>query len=235
MTRDRVDRTTARPTCEKPARWPVELRLQANEAIDFTEVWNTFKIGIATPVDIGTRFRMIHGDLGTRSKLGEPGGCRLGCGCPTEKHVHLVRCARLQPLWNKLTRILERLRGGVFKRREQAIILGWSTEDGIIEKGSTALFSILLKIIVIEWYQMIRANRGFDYAKTWRIFWSRAKRLWDETARDKEYELRNVHQRGSSKKSTWKGIQNQLKPIGEINEETFKVSCKLDWEKHAEY
>ena len=96
MTRDAVDRSTARPTCEADDRWPVELRLQPGEKIDFDEVWDTFKIGIATPVDFGTRFRMIHGDLGTRSKLGEPGGCRLGCGCRIEKHIHLVECHRLQ-------------------------------------------------------------------------------------------------------------------------------------------
>ena len=33
--------------------------------------WDTFKIGFATPVDYNTRFRMIIGDLATRSKRGE--------------------------------------------------------------------------------------------------------------------------------------------------------------------
>ena len=74
MTRSAVDKTTRQPTCERSDRWPVELKLPAGENIDFKEVWDTFKIGIATPVDFGTRFRMIHGDLGTRGKLGEPGG-----------------------------------------------------------------------------------------------------------------------------------------------------------------
>ena len=85
ITRDRVDRTTKRPTCERPERWPVELNLGPGEYINWDEVWDTFKIGLATPVDFGTRFRMIIGNLGTRSKRNEPGGCRLGCGCPTEK------------------------------------------------------------------------------------------------------------------------------------------------------
>ena len=235
MTRDAVDRSTARPTCEADDRWPVELRLQPGEKIDFDEVWDTFKIGIATPVDFGTRFRMIHGDLGTRSKLGEPGGCRLGCGCRIEKHIHLVECHRLQPLWGKLIAILEGLRGRRFQSWRQAVVLGWTTTEGKIEKGSTALMSMLLKIIVIDWYRMIRYQCDFDYAKVWRIFWKRAERQWKDTARDKEYELRNIHQRGSDTKTTWIGIQRQLYPLGEISRETFKVACHLDWKKHEDY
>ena len=107
--------------------------------------------------------------------------------------------------------------------------------DGTIEKGSTALLSMLLKIIVIEWYQVIRANREFDYAKTWRIFWRRAQRQWEETARDKEYELRNIKQRGSNTKSTWKGIQRQMHPIGEIDEDTCVVTCHINWKEHEDY
>ena len=125
----------------------MELGLRQNEKIDWNEVWSTFKIGLATPVDFGTRFRMIMGDLGTRSKRGEPGGCRLGCGCRTEKHIHLLECPRLQPLWSKLTHILESRRGQPFGRLSQAILLGWTTDHGLIEKGSTAMFSMLLKII----------------------------------------------------------------------------------------
>ena len=235
MTRDQVDRTTVRPTCERIARWPVELRLHPNETIKWSEVWDTFKIGLATPVDFGTRFRMIIGDLGTRSKRQEPGGCRLGCGCPTEKHVHLLECPRLQPLWNKLTRILTRARGKPFKRRSQAILLGWTTRDGRIEKASTALFSMLLKIINIEWYMVIHKNRAFDYTKVWQIFWTRAKRQWEETARDKEYELRNIAQRGSKTYTTWIGINRQLAPIGTIHSRSFAVKCKIDWKAHENY
>ena len=187
LTRDGVDRTTQRPTCEKPGRWPVQLRLRAYETINWGEVWDTFKIGLATPVDFGTRFRMIHGDLGTRSKRGEPGGCRLGCGCAVEKHIHIIECPRLQPLWNKLTNILESARGRPYRQRSQAILLGWTTEGGAIEKASTALFSMLLKIINIEWFKVILKNRAFDYAKVWKIFWGRARRQWNETAKDKEY------------------------------------------------
>ena len=94
---------------------------------------------------------------------------------------------------------------------------------------------MLLKIIVIEWYQVIRANREFDYAKTWRIFWRRAQRQWEETARDKEYELRNIKQRGSNTKSTWKGIQRQMHPIGEIDEDTCVVTCHIKWKEHEDY
>ena len=159
ITRDQVNRTTKRPTCERPRRWPVELRLGPGENIVWKEVWDTFKIGLATPVDFGTRFRMIMGDLGTRSKRGEPGGCRLGCGCRTEKHIHLLECPRLRPLWSKLTQILERARGSQFGKLSQAILLGWTTDQGPIEKGSTALFSMLLKIMNIEWYMVIHKSK----------------------------------------------------------------------------
>jgi len=175
----------------------VELNLPQGETIEWEEVWDTFKIGLATPVDFGTRFRMIHGDQ--------------------EKHIHLVRCRRLQPMWRKLIRILERLRGSRFVDWRQAVILGWTKAEGKIEKGSVALMSMLLKIIVIDWYRMIREQREFDYQKVWRIFWSRAERQWKETARDKEYELRNIKQRGSDDRTTWIGISRQLKPIGEID------------------
>ena len=102
LTRDAVDKTTKRHTCEKATRWPVELNIAPPQAINWDKVWDTFKTGIATPVDFGTRFRMIIGDLGTRSKLGEAGGCRLGCGCAQEKHIHLLRCPVIKPIWNKL-------------------------------------------------------------------------------------------------------------------------------------
>jgi hypothetical protein len=227
ITRDQVNRTTQRLTCEKETRWPVELGLRQNEAIDWAQVWDTFKIGMATPVDFGTRFRMIIGDLPTRSKRGEPGGCRLGCGCPIEKHVHYLECPRMQPLWRKLARVLERARQRPFKRLAQAILLGWTTEEGRIEKGSVALFSMLLKIIHIEFFMVIHKSRAFDYAKVWSIFWSRARRQWDETARDKEYELRNISQRGSKTHTTWVGINRQLAPVGSINKHTFAVTCKI--------
>ena len=235
MTRSEVDKTTVRPTCEHPRRWPVELNLPRGATIDWSEVWDTFKVGLATPVDFGTRFRMIHGDLGTRSKLGQPGGCRLGCGAREEKHIHLVRCHRLQPLWRKLIGILEGLRGSRFRDWRQAVILGWTRAEGKIEKGSVAMMSMLLKIIYIDWYLMIREGREFDYEKVWRIFWRRAERQWKETARDKEYELRNIKQRGSSDKSTWIGISRQLNPIGEIDRATCEVTCNIDWRKHEDY
>ena len=77
--------------------------------------------------------------------------------------------------------------------------------------------------------------RAFDYAKVWRIFWSRARRQWDETARDKEYELRNIAQRGSKTHTTWVGINRQLAPIGSINETSFAVTCKINWSAHETY
>jgi hypothetical protein len=235
LTRDQVNRTTKRPTCERDDRWPVELHLFGQETLNWPEIWDTFKIGLATPVDYGTRYRMIIGDLATRNKRNEPGGCRLGCGSPIEKHIHLLECPRLRPLWTKLTRILETARGKRFQRRNQAILLGWTTSEGKIEKGSVALFSMLLKIINIEWYMVIHKKRAFDYPKVWSIFWSRARRQWDETSRDKEYELRNIYQRGSKTHSTWKGINKQLQPIGSINERTFVVSCKINWTAHEIY
>ena len=143
ITRDLVNRTTERPTCELETRWPVEFRLPPHEYLNWDEIWDTFKVGLATPVDFGTRFRFIIGDLPTRSKRGEPGGCRLGCGCPTENHIHLLECPRLQPLWRKLARILTTARGKPFKRLTQAIVFGWTTADGRIEKGSITLFSTL--------------------------------------------------------------------------------------------
>ena len=199
------------------------------------KVWDTFKIGIATPVDFGTRFRMIHGDLQTRSKRGEPGGCRVGCGCPTKKHIHLLECGRLKPLWRKLIKILEQLRGRRFQDWKQAVILGWTTKEGDIEKGSVALMSMLLKIMVIEWYKMLREQRTFEHERVWDIFWRRAKRQWEETARDKSGELRNIQQRNSNTLTTWKGIQRQLSPIGTINRQTCQVTCKLNWKAHEQY
>ena len=136
MTRDQVNRTTKRPTCERQGRWPVELRLRPGEHIRWSEVWDMFKIGLATPVDFGTRFRMIIGDLGTRSKRGEPGGCRLGCGCRNEKHIHLLECPKLRPLWSKLTQILERARGRPFGRLSQAILLGWTPDTDQSRRGA---------------------------------------------------------------------------------------------------
>ena len=103
MTDDAVIRKGQRPTCERAGRWSVELGMLQGQNIEWEEVWDTFKIGFATPVDYNTRFRMIIGDLATRSKLGESGGCRLGCGCAEEKHIHIVQCPKLQGLWWKLS------------------------------------------------------------------------------------------------------------------------------------
>ena len=65
ITRDRVNRTTKIPTCERRDRWPVELGMGPNEDMDWGEVWDTFNFGLATPADFGTRFRMLIGDLPT--------------------------------------------------------------------------------------------------------------------------------------------------------------------------
>ena len=138
-------------------------------------------------------------------------------------------------MWNKLIRILETLRGSRFRDWRQAVIMGWTTAEGNIEKGSVALMSMLLKIIVIEWYKMIREQREFDYEKVWKIFWKRAERQWKETARDKEYELRNIKQRASNDKTTWIGISRQLRPLGTIDRATCEVKCGVDWEKHEDY
>jgi hypothetical protein len=146
-----------------------------------------------------------------------------------------VKCPRLQPLWRKLIEILEGLRGERFKNWRQAAILGWTIEEGKIEKGSVALMSMLLKMLVIDWYLMIREHRELDYQKVWRVFWGRAERQWRETARDKEGELRNIKQRGSNDKSTWIGISRQLKPLGVIDRATGEVTCRIDWEKHSDY
>ena len=97
------------------------------------------------------------------------------------------------------------------------------------------MFSMLLKIINIEWYMVIHHNQAFDYSKVWTIFWTRAERQWKETARDKEYELRNIHQRGSKTLSTWIGITRQLAPLGGIDRRTFAVTCDIHWRAHDTY
>jgi hypothetical protein len=94
---------------------------------------------------------------------------------------------------------------------------------------------MLLKIINIELFMVIHKRRAFDYSKVWSTFWTRAERQWKETARDKEYELRNIFQRGSSTESTWIGINRQLKPLGKINEKTFVVTCNIKWADHEIY
>ena len=94
---------------------------------------------------------------------------------------------------------------------------------------------MLLKIIHIEWFMVIHKNRAFDYARVWTIFWTRAKRQWDDAATDKEYELRHIFQRGSKTHTTYIGINRQLAPIGSINEKTFVVRCRLDWAAHETY
>ena len=241
MTDDAVIRKGQRPTCERAGRWPVELGMLQGQNIEWEEVWDTFKIGFATPVDYNTRFRMIIGDLATRSKLGESGGCRLGCGCAEEKHIHIVQCPKLQGLWWKLRGILEALRGRRFVDWDQTVVLGWSytkkqrssgRQGGKVEKGSVAMISMLLKIIYIQWVKVATDGTRFDESKVWRIFWGRAKRMWQNVERDSEQQLRNIHQRGSKTHSTWKGINGQLDPLGSIDEDTCCVECNIDWRKH---
>ena len=91
---------------------------------------------------------------------------------------------------------------------------------------------MLLKIIVIEWYKVIRLQTRFDYEKVWHIFWKMAQTQWDNTAKDKEYELRNISQRCSNTKTTWIGINRQLHPLGTIDRLTFEVKCKVKWHLH---
>lgn len=232
MTALAVEKKTNRPTCERPSRWPIELGLLAGEQIDFKAVWKTFTVGIATPVDFGTRFRMIHGDLHTRSKRGESGGCRLQCGCPQEKHIHLVQCPKILPLWQKIRAILEGARGKPFKCWQQTIILGWSTQEGPIEKGSVAMLSILLKVIVIAWVLVLHRNKPFRADKVWRIFWTRAQMHWEELVRDKEKEIRNIILRKSNPRSTIKGINKQLAPLGKVATGN-KIVCHIEWHTHS--
>jgi hypothetical protein len=68
------------------------------------------------------------------------------------------------------------------------------------EKGSIALFSMLLKLKrYIELYMVIHKSQSFDYARVWRIFWTRAKRQWNETARDKECMNSETYPRGEAR------------------------------------
>ena len=165
----------------------------------------------------------------------------MGCGCAEEKHIHIVQCPKLQGLWWKLRGILETLRGRRFVDWDQTVILGWSytkkqrssgRQGGKVEKGSVAMISMLLKIIYIQWVKVATDGTRFDESKVWRIFWGRAKRMWQNVERDSEQQLRNIHQRGSKTHSTWKGINGQLDPLGSIDEDTCCVECNIDWRKH---
>ena len=157
----------------------------------------------------------------------------MGCGNPREKHIHLVQCPHLQPLWNRLREILEVARGKNFKQFEQIAILGWSEKDGIVEKGSMALIGILLKIIVIAWVKVLLRSQQFESSKVWKIFWSRARRQWFEFTKDKEREFRNIKQIESSVTSTLKGINAQLKPLGNMDAQG-QVTSKIHWQLHYE-
>ena len=127
-------------------------------------------------MDFGPRFKMIHGLLGTASKMGAPGGCRLGCGEQKETHIHVLRCPVLWKIWEKLIGILEACRGRRYDNPEAIILLGWNGEQ--VEKGTVAMCSMLLKMILIEWYMVARDKKNFDVDKVWRIFWVRAERKW---------------------------------------------------------
>ena len=114
--------------------------------------------------------------------------------------------------------------------QSQSLFLG--REGGKVEKGSVAMISMLLKIIYIKWVKVATDGTRFDESKVWRIFWGRAKRMWQNVERDSEQQLRNIHQRGSKTHSTWKGINGQLDPLGSIDEDTCCVECNIDWRKH---
>ena len=229
MTDHQVARTTVRPTCERQDRWPAILNL--NE-IKWEEVWDWFRQGLATPVDFGPRFKMLHGLLGTANKMGTGGGCRLGCGARSEDHIHILRCPILAKIWKRLMRIIETCRGGSYRNREAVILLGWNGQQ--VEKGTVALCSMLLKIILIEWFMVIRKQQNFDVDKVWRIFWVRAERKWKEFARERAADLHNIQQRGSSYKSTLKGINGQMEPLGSMDDHG-NVTCKLNWNAHREW
>ena len=71
----------------------------------------------------------------------------------------------------------------------------------------------------------------FEPDKVWRIFWSRAKRQWEETKADKEAEFRNIRQSESCTKSTRIGIARQIAPIGTIDM-TGIITCQLNWKRY---
>ena len=229
MTNHMVQQNTERPTCERQDRWPTTFGVQS---IEWEKLWDWFRQGLATPVDFGPRFKMIHGLLGTASKMGKPGGCRLGCGEAVENHIHIMRCPILKKMWWKPLEIIENCRGKRYKHREMTLVLGWDGEQ--VEKGTVALCSMLMKIILIEWYLVAKKQQNFDVDKVWRIFWVRAERKWREFARERAADLRNVRQRGSDHRSTLRGINGQLRPIGEMDEEG-RVHGKIDWKKHREW
>ena len=134
---------------------------------------------------------------------------------PRETHIHTPTMpshqADMEQTYNDPADLQ---REALSAERTKAILFGWTTDDKTIEKGSTALlFSMLLKIIVIEWTAVWRLGIQFEPDKVWRIFWSRAKRQWEETKADKEAEFRNIRQRESCTKSTRIGIARQIAPM----------------------
>mmetsp|Transcript_37778 Transcript_37778/g.86415 ORF Transcript_37778/g.86415 Transcript_37778/m.86415 type:complete len:194 (-) Transcript_37778:231-812(-) len=149
-------------------------------------------------------------------------------GVPTNPSLVL-----LKPLWQKLQAILEQARRKKFTHFEQISILGWSEQDGTVEKGSMALISMLLKIIVIAWVKVLLRSQPFVSGKVWKIFWSRARRQWIEFIMDKEKEFRNIKQRESSVQSTLQGINAQLRPLGEMQPDG-TITSKIHWQLHYE-
>ena len=104
---------------------------------------------------------------------------QIGVREPTRKtHTSNTVSTVATTLEQTYRQILEKARGKHFRQFEQISILGWSEKDGTIEKGSMALISKLLKIIVIAWVKVLLRNQQFESGKVWKIFWSRARRQW---------------------------------------------------------
>ena len=96
-----------------------------------------------------------------------------------------------------------------------------------------ALISMLMKIIVIAWVKVLLRGQQFESGKVWKIFWSRARRQWFEFITDKEREFRNIKQRESSVQSTLKGINAQLKPLGNMQPDG-TITSAIQWQLHHE-
>ena len=160
LTREFTDKITKAPSCVKKWLEVIESVGEGVNAINFRTLMERYKVGLITPKDFGSHFKLIlHRAMLTNphNPEAETSSCRL-CGLTRESIWHWGECEGLKPIFETL-RVFD---GGQRWDDLKLNLFGINEMKGRVPDGTSALHFMAWKFILIQMTQMSLKKQAFD-------------------------------------------------------------------------